>query len=293
MTKSSKSGVGESSQEYFSTKEAMDDIGIKKTAFFKYRQLAGIQSKIGPGGRVRYTRQEVDTIREAFEVEKWGGNQDICSADSARTTKKDSADSQDRVRKTPENQGEETQKSPDGGWGSSLERELREQIAHFKKEAQEKGAEIRILNERLIKTAGDFGKIETQNQFLLVENKKLRENMNDDQPFDNRVYGNGDTRKSRFTQTHVVRDAEFTNIPDEAPETENSPIEQGRGAKLESKAAQKKNPQHQKVVKKARKKKKEEKEKRKNEEEVIHLEINYAKPAMPKRWWAIWQKKAA
>ncbi|MBT4129445.1 MAG: hypothetical protein HOE44_01850, partial [Candidatus Marinimicrobia bacterium] len=198
-----------------------------------------------------------------------------------------------RVRKKPVNRGEDKQNSPDGGWGNSLERELREQIAHFKNEAQEKGAEIRILNERLIKTAGDFGKIETQNQFLLVENKKLRENMNDNQPFENSVYGNGDTRKSRFTQTHVVRDAEFTNIPDEAPETENSPIEQGRGAKLESKAAQKKNPQHQKVVKKARKKKKEEKEKRKNEEEVIHLEINYAKPAMPNRWWAKWQKKAA
>jgi hypothetical protein len=298
MTKSSKSGVGGSSQTYFSANEAMDDIGIKKTAFFKYRHVAGIKPQAGLGGRVRYTRQEVDTIREAYEVEKGRGGQENYSADSSRTTQKEFAeceDSTDKARKTSGKQEPEvSQKSPDGGLGNSLEKELREQITHFKKEAQEKGNEVRDLNERLIKTAGDFGRIETQNQFLLLEITELRKNVNGDHSFGNGV--SEDIEKSRFAQANDihVRDAEFTNISGDVPETEDTPVGQGRGVEPESKAAQKKTPQNEERKERGKKRERErEREKRKNEEVVVNFKEPIRPPEPSPRWWRVWAKKAA
>jgi hypothetical protein len=165
MKKFSKIDVGVNDNNIMSAVDAMDVVGIKKTAFFKYRQRAGIKPKTGSGGRVWYTQQEVDAIRNAYETEKGQDSRNDYSADSSRTGNDVSADSADDTDKARRAENKDIFKSSgsSGEMEGVLERELRQRIIELKEAITKQDKKIESLDQ----------KIEEKNKILTITAQEL------------------------------------------------------------------------------------------------------------------------
>lgn len=292
----------EKTVEELSTTEAMQDLGVKKSAFFKYRKMAGVKPRVRPGRKNVYTRDQVETIRQTIKSKEEGSSEHVSvpsptGQPPTNPTMKDSV-AQELLSEPKTNIAQPESKSLDnrGEGESELVKELREQISFWKKETVTKNKKIEEQNEDLQQKSEELGRWKGQaevfqKRVLLLESQVQMPDSQEDiiyagspstEPLKEKkkLHDNVYELTPEPINDTDVKEAEFTEVG----ERESEPLS-------DSDTGQKKSKKTKEKPKKTEKKKERRKKSKKNKVNSIHTSANQETTAKAtKKKVGFWQR---